>query len=181
MMKKLLAVILVLGMASLAHADLVLTINGEIAPDEIWLTGPSDMFEIDVEIAEGHDLLGVTAAVRLSNGQGELLGGEIYPDIGWMFPIYTMAGSGSSQLEFTGGNFGAATPGPTTIMYGLMFHCLEETDVVIDLIITGSTTQDGQTVPVDTIEDSIIVHQIPEPMTVALLGLGGMFLLRRRK
>jgi len=27
----------------------------------------------------------------------------------------------------------------------------------------------------------LIIYQIPEPMTVALLGLGGLFLLRRRK
>ncbi len=29
--------------------------------------------------------------------------------------------------------------------------------------------------------DSAIIKQIPEPMTLALLGLGGLFMLRRRK
>jgi len=29
--------------------------------------------------------------------------------------------------------------------------------------------------------DSLTIHQIPEPMTIALLGLGSLFLLRRRK
>jgi hypothetical protein len=30
------------------------------------------------------------------------------------------------------------------------------------------------------IEDTLTIHQIPEPTTIALLGLGGL-LLRRRK
>ncbi|MCK4294031.1 MAG: PEP-CTERM sorting domain-containing protein [Planctomycetes bacterium] len=28
--------------------------------------------------------------------------------------------------------------------------------------------------------DSVVIRQVPEPMTIALLGLGGVFLLRRR-
>jgi hypothetical protein len=36
---------------------------------------------------------------------------------------------------------------------------------------------DGSTV---NLVDSIIVHQIPEPLTLALLGVGGLFLRRRR-
>lgn len=31
------------------------------------------------------------------------------------------------------------------------------------------------------VKDGLIVNVIPEPMTIALLGLGGLFLLRRRK
>ena len=29
--------------------------------------------------------------------------------------------------------------------------------------------------------DSLIIHVIPEPMTIALLGLGGLVALRRRR
>ena len=32
-----------------------------------------------------------------------------------------------------------------------------------------------------TVLDTITITQIPEPMTIALLGLGSLFLLRRRK
>jgi hypothetical protein len=177
--KKLLVAISILGMASLVHADMVLSVNGQVAPDEIYIL-PSDVIELGIMVPAGHDLLGVQAEVVLSNAQGELL---VDSDV-WFapgLPPYEIMAFDSSHLEFWGGSFGA-TQGPFVLMGGLLFHCLESTDVIIDLHITGATTQDGQAVPVSTIEDSIIVHQwIPEPMTVALLGLGGLFLLRRRK
>jgi hypothetical protein len=50
------------------------------------------------------------------------------------------------------------------------FHCLVKgLDVMATLY-----TSDGEYV------DSFIIHQIPEPMTIALLGLGGLFLRRRK-
>ena len=51
-----------------------------------------------------------------------------------------------------------------------LFHCTEagiEVEVVL---------YDSSGTPVD----SFIVHQTPEPMTIALLGLGGLFLRRRK-
>lgn len=99
------------------------------------------------------------------------------PDFPWLIQWYVMEFD-SSHIEITGGDF-SPVPGPLTIMDGLLFHCVELTDVIIDLHVTGPTIIDGQPIPESTILDSIIVHQIPEPMTVALLGLGGLFLLRR--
>jgi len=52
------------------------------------------------------------------------------------------------------------------------FECIGLGDVVIYLY-----ANDLQTV-LDTLTISQVV---PEPMTIALLGLGGLFLLRRRK
>ena len=49
------------------------------------------------------------------------------------------------------------------------FHCTEVGDVVVHLLDDGMQ-----------IVDSIVIHQIPEPMTIALLGLGGLFLRRRK-
>jgi hypothetical protein len=179
MMKKLLAVILVLGMASIANADLVLSVNGEVAPDEITIA-TSDIITLDLMVTEG-TITGGQVEIVLSNPQGELLQDAVwFPDnASFMFAWYVMA-QDSSHIEITGGNFGPVAA-PLVIMDGLLFHCVEETEVIIDLHVTGDTTIDGESVPISTILDTITVTQIPEPMTVALLGLGGLFLLRRRK
>jgi hypothetical protein len=34
---------------------------------------------------------------------------------------------------------------------------------------------------VGTLLDTLTIHQVPEPTTLALLGLGGLLALRRRK
>jgi hypothetical protein len=77
-------------------------------------------------------------------------------------------------------------------MEGLIFHCEEETDVEIELVAFADVTRlihdtEGNVIgsetviPTGTIIDSITVHQVPEPMTMSLLGLGGLALLRRRR
>ena len=54
-----------------------------------------------------------------------------------------------------------------------MFRCIAEGDAVIKLYSTPAGA-------VLTLQDTVTIHQIPEPMTVALLGLGGLALLRKR-
>ena len=56
------------------------------------------------------------------------------------------------------------------VVDGIIFKCLEEGDVVLTLT----------NVDFDTIFDTVTIHQVPEPMTLGLLGLGGLFLRRRR-
>jgi len=50
-----------------------------------------------------------------------------------------------------------------------LFHCMGLGDVTVGLY-------SGEGDPVD----SFIIHQIPEPMTMSLLALGGLFLRRRK-
>jgi len=60
----------------------------------------------------------------------------------------------------------------TGVLDAKELHCEEPSmDNVVHLF-------DGAT---GEIIDTIIIHQIPEPATMALLGLGSLFLLRRRK
>jgi hypothetical protein len=86
--------------------------------------------------------------------------------------------------------------GPVDVMWDLLLECTGGGDVLVDLGINGVTqyavwsdaTGAGPSViPLSEYLDAtdndlgdLVVHQVPEPMTIALLGLGGL-LLRRRK
>ena len=73
------------------------------------------------------------------------------------------------------------------IIKDLMLHCEETTDVVLSLIVAdaGGMLVYSQGSPIEyqtgQVLDSISIIQIPEPMTMALLGLGGLALIRRRR
>ena len=210
-MKKLLVLLLVLGMASMAQAGLILTVDGLPAPDEIDLI-PSDYITLDVSVEADTLLAGGDLMITLSNAQGVLdasgivfeqepltlaynpfAGGWIEFNLPWDGPWATVDAQ-PQQVLISGGNLSFDTMGPYTLMDGLVFHCEEPTDVVIELVAFNRVTYYDHDTSVppgdsvakvlyakDTIIDSIIVHQIPEPMTMSLLGLGGLALLRRRR
>jgi hypothetical protein len=54
-------------------------------------------------------------------------------------------------------------------------------DVTIKGLDYGDYTIGSDYYNTDGPNDNLLIHVVPEPMTVALLGLGGLFLLRRRK
>jgi hypothetical protein len=115
----------------------------------------------------------------------------------------------SSEYIMTVGNLGEFNAvGQFTLMDDLLFHCEEEGDVYVDLIaysdiivwdmsigvtysyyaygtyylyygITGYTT--STIIEEGTIIDSILIHQIPEPATIAVLSLGSLFVFIKRK
>jgi len=104
----------------------------------------------------------------------------------------------ATNNSFGGGPWGGYIPlvmpnSYPILMQGLMFHCEEPTDMTISLLAAGqgitrleydaNKNVIGQTVIYQPgqILDTIVVHQIPEPMTMSLLGLGGLALLRRRR
>jgi len=99
--------------------------------------------------------------------------------------------SNPQQAYITGLNFTWNTLGPYVLADDLIFHCEEGTDLIIDLVAmgdliywtydeTGTKTGSQVIAAGGTILDSIYVEQIPEPMTIVLLGLGGLFLRRRK-
>jgi hypothetical protein len=73
----------------------------------------------------------------------------------------------------------------TILVDHVLLHCDDAPgDVVVwmspDVAGGGSIYTTGM--PYDgTWGAGVVVHQVPEPMTIALLGLGGLALLRRRK
>ena len=55
-----------------------------------------------------------------------------------------------------------------TVATDVAFHCDGEGDVTLYLVDNNGEVADSQ-----------VIHQIPEPMTLALLGLGGLLLRRK--
>jgi len=166
-MKKVLVLMLVLGMASLANAGLVLTIGGNPAADMEVLAGTvlnfslvsdtdSSLSYIDVLQGGGAFTLGV---VTQGSAVGDL-GSVSQPydnGIGAMEIVATQAWSSTGQAG---------------------------------LILTGTLTIDGPEPVVVQLWDNAIgydapattatISVVPEPATLAILGLGAL-MLRRKK
>jgi hypothetical protein len=183
MMKKLLIFMLVLGMASLASAmTLNISVGGVIDPPEstiVLIQSQTIMLDIHSSgFVPGEDVyIGLVADIA----QGTMAGGvcEIPPapdlssvigkfsELGWM-PL------GETMDGIYGGIFSMNAAGAGLYFDEITFHCEAPGDAVVKLF----TSPDNE---VWTLVDAVIIHQlIPEPATIALLGLGGL-LLRRRK
>ncbi len=209
-MKKLLVLLLVFGMASVANAGPIsLSVNGDPADAEITL-GVSDTITLDI-IMDAAEFAGGDIAIVISNPQGALDYSGItfatsvmtrrYNDFdevwvdgmrNWEAQWSVSPLSDPQYLKITGGNLNWNTLGSYVLMDNVIFHCEEATEVIIDLVAitdlmywqfdsTGTKLADYAIVAAEgTLLDSINVTQIPEPMTIILLGLGGLFLRRRK-
>jgi len=172
-MKKLLAVLLVLGMGSMASAALQLSVNGQPAPDSITIA-VSTTIMIDVTIEAGRNET-IYVDVGARGGQYELgtvVGGPAQGDSGLKFITqwYDYQGYDETAIGM------AWDPGTTNRPGGKVaefpFHCtMAGMDVVVILYDFGGSTE----------VDRLTIHQVPEPMTMGLLGLGGLLLARRRR
>lgn len=189
-MKKLLVLLLVLGMASVAGAALQISVNGNMEPEDstiyLW---PSQEIELDiystVDLASGDPgeneywvLVAPTSCATISGGAPALA----HDDYSFDGPYQAQGNVGGvpegedgiAALQVT---FGVVFPAMTPIWDSIIFHCeIDNGPTTVTLWNAGTTGQ----ISGDP-WDQVTIHQVPEPMTVALLGLGGLFLLRRRK
>jgi hypothetical protein len=187
-MRKLVILMLVFGIASAANAALHISVGGNTNPksSDIWLT-VSQEITIDVWsdaiMKAGDDLagyaivsntqLGAMTAGAITTKYAPLSGFVLYQDaVSSGFPGLAAGDNGPWGTMLFTGEVPQVDAGDV-IIDGIILHCKGPGDVTIKLYSTDWGTAQ--------LLDSVIIHQVPEPMTVALLGLGGLFLLRRRK
>jgi len=162
MMKKLLILVLVLGMATTAGAALSLV---EDQFDTIGNTVIVTVISDDTSGWQGYigfdyTVVGVSGCVATSKaGEDAIVTSDPYGWAGW----YEIEAADDSEP------FDSVQPG---VQFEISVYIANVGDIyTIDLYASDWTT----------ILDSCTAMEVPEPMTIALLGLGGLFLLRRRK
>jgi len=201
-MRKLLALLLVLGMASAASASLQISVwpsdPGVTPPwdpmnpqDTEIVIGVSETLVLDVHVGpDGIPPFGGYAYALVANELGgDISGGVVpqLPDPMWDAKVLGPTKGDDTQLpppgeEGMGGsifNLGFTNiPEGTVVLDEVLFHCKEVGDTVINLYKQSSGVEINPDVD---LLDRIVIHQTPEPMTLGLLGLGGLGLLRRRR
>jgi len=169
MMKRLVALLLVFGMASTANAVL-LQVDGVPTTDIEIAEGVTSVITIVSEDASsylGYIIIeeggtGVLSDVAILPAGGDLAASEPYTEAGWGagYMLTTAASPGGDPPIGAGSQFNVNYSGGT----------LGQTAKISLFIDPEYTT------PVASVNVSII----PEPMTIALLGLGALFLRKRK-
>ena len=179
-MKKFLSLLLVFAMASLANATLIDVQTDWVDVDESGTINESDLIYITIVntggTCGGFDLdLHVTGPGTLSEEAGGIVI-KADPGMEWLIMYSGIVDNSIDQMS--SGSMGQWAVG-TELVAGLVIHCDGPGNVEVDLTLGGDTRIGGELIAETDLGDLTIV-QVPEPMTVALLGLGGLFLRRRR-
>ena len=165
-MKKLLVLILVLGMASAANA-VIIEIDGQSGPKlDVLEAATITVVGEDTSNWLGYIILEEGGAGLLSNGVATSLTGD--PQLAGISP-YTEAGWGAGYELSVAGT--ASFP----VGIGTLFT-MNYTGAIGDTAKISLFIDPEYEVPAASVDVTVV----PEPMTVLLLGLGGLFLRRRQ-
>jgi hypothetical protein len=174
-MKKLLVLLVVLSVATIANAGLKISVDGVVdGPDPILL--PSQTVSIDIfsdgqtnsadsfiMMMTGPATLDISNAVNVINPPGAPASIFFIEDP--ESPFYGGVFFDFSIVEVPPPNLPAGV-----IADNIILHCDDVGEVMLTIM--------GLEVAGEL--DTQIIQQIPEPMTLGLLGLGGLFLRRRK-
>ena len=210
-MKKLMILFIVLGLVSVANAgviDITITsLNGEtITPTKEITIMPTDMIDFQIMFngpvgptPPAEYLFGLSATINVV-GPGSLDYSQFEPRTwdpdaeAWVIGPDVTAGYdpdlhaqiGNSLVEGATARGKKGTGAEVWIVKDLLLHCDKGGTVL--LYLTNYLPGGGSKV-IDVNYNEVpwqygagvIIHQIPEPMTLTLLGLGSLFLARRKK
>ena len=179
MMKKLFTILMVLVFCGTANA-VVVSLDGE---GTTIITAPG-LVTINVlvtpEPVGNPGLLGLDVVITVT-------GGDVITDAGCyqgdpsmppFEPIVDPPGLGTPSVEIGGVHFTIANSGVVGYVTVDYTGGTQVVSIARAMVFGGPIEIDGFTVPSFS---SGVVTIIPEPATIALLGLGGLALLRRRK
>jgi hypothetical protein len=162
-MKKLLILALVFGMTSAASAALSLggateVVEGDTAIVTVISDNTSNWMGY-IEFDPG--VVGVSAVVALPGAGTDSY--VIKDPLGWTGYYEIQAADMSEPFD--------------SVVPGVQFNIMVAGATAGDVYTIGLMANDWATY-LDSVQVTVVV---PEPMTIALLGLGGLFMLRRRK
>lgn len=170
-----------LALASAAKAALVISVDGVVDPDVVSVA-PGEHAIVGL-YSDGGQPQPNYAAFMVVEGRGVISGGEmLYPgclaaltELTWPYdPIILQPWYPDITSIILAEFFDCMDPprpmGPGLVVDAIDFECTGMGDATIWLL-------DGDTLELLDWQD---IHQIPEPLTVALLGFGGLLLCRKR-
>jgi hypothetical protein len=192
-MKKFICVLVFLALVNVANAgivDLVISsLNGApIEPVKEITIFQTDVVNFDVVYDAGQEWFGWSLSLdMLVTGPGTLDISTITRPTGyWNADLSKITATPTGALlDFVANDIGTVPPG--IVLDHFLLHCDDMGDVIVRLVENPNTSA-GATLETDGSDlyellagPGIIIHQVPEPMTLTLLGLGGLFLARRKK
>ena len=182
-MKKFLVLALVLSMATMAQAGIVFQSSAtEVHPSDILTislvtTNAEHVQGLELDaIVDGTSTLGTAATPLTLNSHFN------FADPGYL------VNTGGALIKWVnasdttvGGDYATGT------LYTFLYHVPTVPASTYITINASDQTPYGNTVEIDFSDGSsiystqgVVIHVIPEPMTMGLLGLGGLFLRRRK-
>jgi len=193
-MKKFICVLVFLALVNVANAGIVdlqiSSLNGvPINPVKEITIMPTDVINFDVVYEADPGWFGWSLSLEMRvEGPGTLDISTITKPAGYWNADFTKVTAAvyGALIDATANDIGTVPPG--VVLDHFLLHCDGPGTVLITLLETEETAA-GLSQETDGIDlfalaagPGIVIHQIiPEPMTLTLLGLGSLFLARRKK